>query len=411
MRTSLTPTFVMKASADPGSERTIFWDEALRGFGLMVTSAGHRSFVVQYRAGGRSRRMSFKDGLSLAGARKEARAALGVVAKGRDPLAERRKADEAATHTLKSIAEGYFAREGRRLRSIEQRKAIFERLIYPRFGGRPIDSIRRSEITRLLDNIEDENGAVMADHVLAYLRRLFSWYAGRSDEFRSPIVRGMARTKGKERARKRVLSDDELRIVWDTAERKSGPFGFMVRFLLLTATRRNEVARMTRSELSDDGRTWTIPAERYKSKIDHLMPLSAAARALLVEMPVIGRRNDGYIFTTDGKRPLGGFSKFKRQFDEQVLGLLREHDSEAKPLLRWTLHDLRRTARSLMSRAGVVSDIAERCLGHVIPGVRGVYDRHEFKDEKARAFEALAEQIDRILRPRGNVVPIRAALA
>src|SRR5690349_12745887 len=142
MRTRLTPSFILNAKADPGADRTIFWDETLSGFGLMVTSAEHRSFVVQYRAGGRSRRMSFKDGLTLTDARKEARAVLGAVAKGRDPLAERRKMDAAAANTLRSIAEEHLSREGRRLRSIDQRRAVLERLVYPKFGARQIDTIR-----------------------------------------------------------------------------------------------------------------------------------------------------------------------------------------------------------------------------------------------------------------------------
>src|SRR5262249_24526343 len=115
------------------------------------------------------------------------------------------------------------------------------------------------------------------------------------------------------------------------------------------------------------------------------------------------------VFTTDGRRSLGGFSKFKRAFDADVLAELRKDDPEAKALPRWTLHDLRRTARTLMSRAGVDPDTAERCLGHVIGGVRGTYDRHEYHDEKKRAFETLAALIERIVNPQPNVVPLKGA--
>jgi integrase len=112
----------------------------------------------------------------------------------------------------------------------------------------------------------------------------------------------------------------------------------------------------------------------------------------------------GLVFTTDGKRPLGGFSKFKRAFDADVRAELRTENPETE-LPRWTLHDLRRTARSLMSRAGVPSDHAERCLGHVLRGIRGTYDRHEYLNEKRHAFEALASLIERITAPpTGNVV-------
>src|SRR5262249_5179064 len=160
-----------------------------------------------------------------------------------------------------------------------------------------------------------------------------------------------------------------------TASATHSAFGYLIKFILLTATRRSESAQMTRSEI-DDG-VWIIPAKRYKTAQEHVIPLSKAAQALLDEIPIIVRRG-GYVFTTDGHRPISGFSKFKAAFDEQC------------GVSDWCLHDLRRTARSLMSRAGVDADIAERCLGHVIAGVRGVYDRHQYRVEMAHAFEALA---------------------
>jgi integrase len=392
MKANLTPAFVLRAPLPTNTDRIVYWDEDLPCFGLMVTRNGHKSFVVQYRANGKSRRLTFKaesrGGLSLDKARREARAAIGAAIKGGDPLTERRKEAEAAGNTLRSVADEFLNREGRRLRSVEQRRATLERLVYPKFGSRQIDDIRRSEIVSLLDKIEDERGPVMADHVLAYLRKIFNWHATRDDDFKSPIVRGMARTKPKERQRQRTLTDDELRAVWKAADAHPGPFGRFMQFLLLTATRRNEAAHMKHGEVS--GTDWTIPQARYKTGLELLIPLSPAAKTILDKLPRIG--NAGFVFTTDGKRPISGFSKFKRAFDNTC------------GVKGWTLHDLRRTARSLMSRAGVSSDHAERCLGHVIGGVRGVYDRHEFHDEKKRAFEALASLVERIVNPQANVV-------
>ncbi len=385
MRTKLTPAFVQKARAEPGQERTLFWDADMPGFGLVVTASAHRSFVVQYRAGGRSRRMTIDIVLGLAAARKQARSLLGEVAKDRDPLQARRTAISLAEDTFKSIAEAYFDREGKKLRTAADRRVTLERLVYPRIGFQSISAIRRSDIVRLLDRIEDENGPVMADRTLAYVRRVMNWHASRSDEFRSPIVRGMARTSGKERARSRILTDAELQTVWRAAEDFKGPFGALVQFLLLTSARRSEASEMTWDEISEGG-DWLLPAARNKVKVDLVRPLSGAAESVLAKLPRIGRR--GLVFTTDGERLLGGFSKFRD-------GLER-----TSGVTDWTLHDLRRTARSLMSRAGVPSDHAERCLGHVMPGVRGTYDRHEYLEEKRRAFEALAAQIERIVNPR-----------
>ena len=117
MRTKLTPSFIDKAKAEAGAERTVFWDEALPGFGLMVTKVGARSFVYQYRSAGRSRRMTFPINLGLEKARREAKKALGGVAAGGDPLQERRKAAATAENTLQAICEEYLKREGKRLRS------------------------------------------------------------------------------------------------------------------------------------------------------------------------------------------------------------------------------------------------------------------------------------------------------
>jgi integrase len=277
---------------------------------------------------------------------------------------------------LQDICETYLAREGSKLRSVEWRNRVLERHVYPTLGSRPIADIRRSEIVGLLDRIEEGSGAAMATQTLAIIRKVMNYHATRSDEFRSPIVRGMARIQSSEIARDRILTDDELRKVWQT---DIGVFSDYVRFILLTAARRNEASEMEWTEL--DGSDWTLPAARNKTKLDLVRPLSRAAMQLLATLP----RSGNYVFSGDGVGPFTSFSNAKAAFDG------------ASGTKGWTLHDCRRTARSLMSRAGVPTDHAERCLGHVIGGVRGVYDRHAYHAEKARAFEMLAGEIGRIV--------------
>jgi integrase len=409
MRQKLTPAFVR--DAEPADTNQVYWDTEQRGFGLLVLPSGQRRYIVQYRVAGRSTRMTFKPGLTLTEARKEAKAALGAVAKGRDPLAERRRQEGAATNTLKAITEEYLKREcgmtrdtdgnatfSGKLRSAPQRLKVFERLIFPVLGARQIDSIKRSEIVRLLDKIQDENGRSAAHLALAHLSKVMNWHASRDDDFLSPIRRGMGRIKPSEHERERVLSDDELCAVWRAAESTRGPFGSFVQLTLLTAARRNEAARIKRDEVSNGN--WIIAAERMKGKREHVVPLSAAAKAIIDGMPNLG----AHVFTTDGRRPIGNFSKFKAKFDATVLAELGKQDPKAKPIPNWTLHDLRRTARSLMSRAGVSSDIAERCLAHVVGGVRGIYDRYAYHAEKKHAFETLAAQIERIVNPPADNV-------
>jgi integrase len=397
MKRNLTPAFVRGASmpAPATTDRVIYWDEKLPSFGLMVTAAGHKSFVVQYRANGVSKRMTIKGAatgvVSPDQARREARRILNDVYLGGDPAAERQKAERAAKDTVQAVCEAWFAKEGKKLRSGDRRRAELERLVYPVLGARPITDIRRSDIKRLLDQIEDESrgsGAATAHLAFAYLRKIFNWFATNSDDFQSPLVRGMSSFKQK--PRERVLTDDELRAIWKAADDVQGPFGCYIQFLLLTAVRRNEASDLRYREVS--GTDWTIPAARYKTACEHVVPLSGKAREILERLPRIG--SEGFVFTTSGTSPIAPSGPAKHRFDK------------ACGVKGWTLHDLRRTARSLMSRAGVNSDIAERCLGHVIGGVRGVYDRHQYLDEKRRAFEALAAQIERIVDPRPNVVAL-----
>ena len=393
MNSKLTAGMVLHAAPPPGKDRLYVWDTELRGFGLMVTAAGHKSYVVQYRAGHRSRRMTIDGRLPVSEARKEARAILGSVAKGGDPLATKRAAEAAQENTLRAIGDRYLAsRAGRELRSIDQRRKILERLIYPKLGRRPIESIKRSEVAHLLEQIGDQCGPRMAGYAGSVLKIVFHWLERQSDDFRSPMIRGM--TPSGSVARERVLNDRELQVFWRVASAWQHPFARMTQFILLTAARRNEAAEMVRSEL--DGDVWTIPGSRYKTKTAHSIPLSRSTRDVLAACPIIGTA--GYLFTLGGRQPVS-CNTTKRQLD----ALMR---AELAELERWTIHDLRRTSRTLMSRAGVSADIAERCLGHAIPGVRGIYDRHRFEDEKRAAFEALAAQIERIVNPQPNVVAL-----
>ena len=148
---------------------------------------------------------------------------------------------------------------------------------------------------------------------------------------------------------------------------------------------------MERSEVS--GNEWTIPSARYKTKLEMLIPLSSAAQDILDKTPKLG---DRFVFTNDGRRALSSFGPLKSAFDKQC------------GVTGWVLHDLRRTARTLMSRAGVPSDHAERCLGHVMGGIRATYDRHEYINEKRHAFDALASLIEGIVHPKANVSSLTA---
>jgi integrase len=406
------------------SQAALQGKKAPSGFAVRVTSAGTKSFVWFHRVNGKGYletigRWDENEGggsLTVLAAIKAAKAraeavALRVDGKGKivDPRPERTrlKAEKAKPKSgnISGLLDQFIAekREEGDLRSIDQIEATFDRLVKPEIGHIGIYDVQRSDIVGMLKKIAKQNGPVMSDRVLAYVRSVFNWYAPNDDKFNSPIVKRMARTKPNERKRKRVLADDEIKDVWAALDEidEAECYPAFVKTLLLTATRRNESANMSTTEL--DGELWTIPAARYKTKLDHVVPLSAAAVELIrTQAPEKPTKNAHFVFsTTGGEKPFSGFSKAKTALDDKITEI-REREGRT-PMENWTLHDLRRTARSLMSRAKVPTDHAERALGHVMGGVRETYDRHEYLDEKRAAFEALATLVSIILNPTTNV--------
>jgi integrase len=371
-------------------------DGAARGLYIVCQPSGRKGFAVRYRYNGKPRKLTLPSAITLAAARKLAADAMHEVEQGRDPGVAKQEAAEkaalAAADTLQAVCEEYSRREGAKLRTRDAQLATLKRHVFGPLGARPIASIKRKEIVRLLDAVADKSGERAADVVLAHLSRILGWHAIRDDEFHSPIVRGMARLKTSERARSRVLNDDELRAVVTAARELRTPFALLVLFLLYSAARRREASHMEWSEIQNNG-DWLLPAARNKTKQDLLRPLSGAAKHVVAEI-LTKQTNSKYVFTTDGVRPLSGYTTGKRRFDR------------ACGVTGWRLHDLRRTARSLMARAGVPSEHAEECLGHVRPGIIGTYNRHSYHAEKKQAFEAVAALVERIVDPTDNVIEL-----
>jgi len=350
-------------------------------------------------------------------ARTLAKKLLGQVANGADPAKERRKAKVAVTTTLKAVAERYLADQcglardadgtatfdasRSKIRSGHERIKVFEWHVYKsRLADRQIDEVKRSEIAALLDGVEKTRGPQAAHKALAFLSALFNWHAARTDGFRSPIVRGMGRVKPRERAGRRILSDQEIRDIWatlDKAERekiKNLPpcFARLVRTLLLTALRLREAGRASWPEMEylrrDEyqGDVLTIPAARMKGKQDHAVPLTSRVFTLLGQRPKSADvKNYPFAFsTTQGRRPFGDYGKAKAALDAEIAKLRKAEGRD--PMPPWQLsRDVRRTAKTLMQRAGVRPDISERVLAHVIKGVEGVYDRYQYLPEKRDA--------------------------
>jgi integrase len=282
--------------------------------------------------------------------------------------------------------------EARKLRSMDEIDRHLKRMSQA-WDGRDFANIGRGDLASLLDSIELRNGPRQATYALQIFSAMANWYAARNDHYRTPVVKGMRR--GSPTKRDRILNDDELRAVWKVAE-SNGTYGALVRLALLTAQRQDKLASVKWEDIRDG--VWTIHTEaREKGNAGELV-LPEAAVAIIEEKHPLANGHSPYIFpASHGGGYVSGWSKMKRAFDAKV-------SVTSLTIAPWAFHDLRRTARSLMSRAGVSSDIAERVMGHAIAGVEGVYDRHQYRDEKADALKRLAQQImDIVIPPPANV--------
>lgn len=439
---------ILAELAAPERGNIVYWAGGVKlqgstapaGFGVRVTASGALSFVLNHRIGdgGRLHRETIgswekNEGggeLSLLAAILAAKARAKELVTGVDKDGEKVDVRPERTRRMETVAkpkaltinemfdqfETKYLDE-KELRSGKLYKGAFKNHVRPEIGNYSVYDIKRSHIVSMLDDVADEVGTAAADRTLAYFRKACNWFCTRDDEFISPIVKGMMRNANG--ARTRVLDDAEIRDLWHALERvevrdwgklargeASTTYARYVRALFLTATRRTEAADMHSREI--DGDLWTIPADRYKTKIDHVVPLTPAVLDLIGGKPDGCESNGWFVFTTNhGSTGFSGFSKAKIALDK-ALAAVRAERGEMEPMPEWRLHDLRRTARTLMSRAKIDADIAERCIGHKLMGVRGVYDRFEFLDEKRDAFERLAKLVNLILNPpQGNVVPIR----
>ena len=425
-RKVLTAAYVERVRA-PKEGQDDHFDAALPGFALRVSYKGARSWVVMYRSpverdkrGNRKQcRMTIGrfPGLDLVDAREKAREYFDMVERGIDPARERERPKaviEGAPETFGALADLFIERYAKRqTKGWKETERIFEVYLKPHWSHLPITEIRKPDVAALLDFVEDNHGRTMANRTLAAVRKCFNWAIDERGllEF-SPVGRNMAR--GKEVKRERVLTDDEIKAAWLVGDGKGYPFGPFLKLLFMTAQRRSEVSGMCWSELSDDLTIWTIPAERAKNKRRHEVPLPEQATELLSAMPRV--KGVDYVFSTGrsvkGDRPISGFSKFKRKLGKDMVPILAEI-LDVKPdkvkIPEWWLHDIRRTASTVMGRCGIPRDIRDRVLNHTDRTVGAVYDRHEYRDEKRHALEALGQYLDGVIDPdkTDKVIPIK----
>ena len=367
----------------PAKGRIEHWDSLLPGFGLRVSETGSKAWILMYRVGRRQRRLTLGKypALGLAKARERAREALDQLDHGTDPAAHRRGLQGGSTDTFESVAGLFIDRYARRHQRIPERtEYLIEKYVTPQWKGRKLESIGRGDVAILVDGIAETGAQVMANRVLTVIKKLFGWAVARGLLEANPAAGVQA--PGKETARDRVLTDLELKAIWEACEGLGYPFGPLFRLMLLTGQRRGEVVRMAWPDIEDG--SWTLPREITKTDRLHAVPLSGLAVETIETVPQIEGCDLLFPSLRGVDRPLSGFSRAKRQLDT------------TSGVGNWRLHDLRRTVASGLARLQTPPHVIEAVLNHrsgTISGVAAVYNRYSYLDEKRAALDAWARHV------------------
>jgi integrase len=377
-RKALTQLKVDKLRPDP-SKRLEVPDHLYPQLRLVVQPSGARAFAVRTRVGGKPVKITLPAGLDLKDARDAAREILAEVAKGKDPRAARRQ--RSAT-TLGGVAELYLKDTAGQVRPktrIERERHL--RRDWRPLHDRPLAEVRKGEVAARLLEIKDEAGAIAANRSRTTLHNLLEW-AIDQDLLEANVVASTRRPLRKEPTRTRILTPDERREVW-AATAGGGAYDAIVRLLLLTGQRREEVGGMRWSEVDLGKALWSVPSERTKNGLPHLVPLSRQAVELIKAQP----RHEGRDFVFgEGEGPFSGWSRSRNRLDRRL----------PQDMPRWVLHDLRRSVSTAMNdELGIAPHVVEAVINHVSGearrGVAGVYNRAQYLKERTRALQAWAD--------------------
>ena len=381
MRKSLlTAKTVEAAKTDPARRKEIA-DGIVPGLYLVVQRSGKKTWAVRTRIAGKSAKITLglvSTYFGLAEARTAARAKLEVVQAGDDPRVAKR-ASISLPRTVGELCDLYISQRLKtHVRRWKAAEGEINNHIRPRLGALRLRQIDRGHIRQMLSEIGAEF-PVAANRALARIRAVFNWAIQNDLALTNPTL-GIKRPT-KERPVSRTLSDAELALVWCACDLLSYPAKELVRLLILTGQRRDDVRCIQWGEIDTAMRHWVIPAERYKGGRSHLVPLTGAMVEILDASPC--KKPDSFVFSSsNGEAPYSNVIKPK-----QVL------DAESS-VVDWTLHDIRRTVRTGLSRLGIRPDIAERVIGHSVGGRLGeTYDVYTYRDEKLHALEVWGKHV------------------
>ena len=385
------------AALATGKDDQVFWDDETPGFGVRIRGL-KKSWLIQYRAGRQQRRESLGDvrRVALDDARKIARQRFAEIELGRDPAADREKARALAARaalTLGAVSERYLdARRGVVRASTHCENTRYFAVQWAALRDDPVASITRADVAAQLQIITKKHGRASARRARATLAALYQWSIGEGLVEANPVSHTNDPAAGI-RPRSRVLTDAELRAVWHAAG--DDDFGRIIRLLILTGARRREIGLMRWRDVDFDSGVLTIPAEVAKNHHALELPLQLVALETLRAVP----RRGEYVFGARGT----GFTSWSA-----ATAALRKRLGKGFPT-DWSLHDLRRSARTGWGRIGVPPHIAELLINHVKGGVEAVYDKYTYVGEKRTALARWAEHVLAVVEGRpSNVVPLHA---
>jgi integrase len=419
----------------PAGARREIPDGHTRGLFYVLQPSGAASWAFRYRFAGKTRKLTLGPypALDLKASRQMASDAAQALARGDDPAAAKQQAkltaraaaepDRDLVETVAATFVERYAKKQTRERSWRETERLLTREVVGPWRGRRLSAIKRADVHDLLDKIVDRGTPIAANRTLAALRRMCSWAVERGIVDASPCEK--VRAPASETTRDRVLTDDEIRGARGAFDGAGWPFGPLAQLLLLTGQRLREVGEAKWSEIDLEAKTWTIPKERAKNGVAHEVPLSEAALRILRSLPHVetGRRPAAFIFTTNGRTAVSGFSRAKAGFDKAILAATRkaaldrgDDPDKVEAPAHWTLHDLRRTAASGMAGLGIAPHVVEAALNHKsgsIKGVAAVYNRYSYSAEKRAALEAWGRYLDALISgaPAANVVELAKARA
>jgi len=364
-----------------------YFDRSLHGFLLRVAPSGRKTFGVMYRHGGRIRRLSFGTfpPITLAEARKMANDALQSATKGNDPATK--KAKDRESDTFKTLAEDYLERYAKpRKKSWGEDQRIIDNKLVPVIGRIKAKDVKRADVRALIEKVST-TAPYYANRVLACVRKIYNWAISQDLVEMNPC-QGIP-APGKESRRDRVLSEDEIKTLWQDLDNEELPVASTFKLRLLTAQRGGEVFSVEWNELDLAAGWWTIPAEKAKNGLAHRVPLSPPVIRIFEDLKAAAadqkKRKSTWVFPSPwGNRPLKNIQKATERIRERTK-------------LDYRAHDLRRTAASLMTGMGITRLTVSKILNHVEPGVTAVYDRHSYDKDKREALDAWARRLTLIV--------------